>query len=275
MVFGFPSTTAAGIKAISLFHTHGFTVTVNTARSLQEVKQYCRAYGFAGGVAEYGAVVWDGVKDRTIALIGLRARQQLQRVQDALRQIPGVFLNDNYQHSLRAFTYQDGRTAPLPVALVNDLLHRLEAHRLRVHQTGLDTAVVARDIDKGTGLLALLSLTGLSSSEAVAIGDSEPDLAMFRVAGASFAPGNVSCRQEAQLLGCSIAALPYQPGLLQIARKIAHPRGGACDRCWEVETSWPKSKDLFISLLEAADKKPLDLLLRHGLNPSILRVFRK
>jgi hydroxymethylpyrimidine pyrophosphatase-like HAD family hydrolase len=274
MVFGFPSTTAAGIKAISLLHAHGFTVAVNTARTLQEVKQYCRAYGFAGGVAEYGAVVWDGVKDRTIALMGVEARQQLQRVKDSLRQIPGVFLNDDYQHSLRAFTYQEGRTAPLPAALVNDLLLRLGAHRLRVHQTGLDTAVVARDIDKGTGLEALLSLTGLLPSEALAIGDSEPDLAMFRAAGAAFAPGNISCRQEAKLLGCSIAALPYQPGLLQIARKIAHPEGGGCDRCRGVETAWPKN-DLFISLLEAADKKPLDLLLRHGLRPSILGAFRK
>src|SRR5262249_176085 len=168
-------------------------------------------------------------------------------------QIPGVFLNDDYQHSLRTFTYHDGRTVPLPGTLVNDLLYRLETHLLRVHQTGLDTAVVAKDIDKGTGLQALLSLTGLSPNAALAIGDSEPDLAMFRVAGASFAPGNISCRQEAQLLGCSIAALPYQPGLLQIARKIAHPQGGSCDRCRAVEAARPKNKELFLSLLEAAD----------------------
>src|SRR5207253_3938425 len=69
MVFGFPSTTAAGIKAMSLLHAHGFAIAVNTARTLDEVKHYCRAYGFAGGVAEYGSIVWDAARDRELMLV--------------------------------------------------------------------------------------------------------------------------------------------------------------------------------------------------------------
>src|SRR5206468_4173960 len=53
-IFGFPSTTAAGVRAVSLLHAHDVAVAVNTARTPSEVKEYCSAYGFVGGVADYG-----------------------------------------------------------------------------------------------------------------------------------------------------------------------------------------------------------------------------
>ncbi len=276
MVFGFPSTTAAGIKAISLLHGHGFAIAINTARTLHEVKQYCRAYGFAGGVAEYGSVLWDAVSEQERVLVSTESLRQLEQAQDAFQRIPGIFLNGDYQYSLRAFTYQDGRTKPLPPLLVQDLLASLKVDRLQVHHTGLDTAILAKENNKGTGLLSLLAFVGLPADDVLAIGDSEPDLAMFRVVHRSFAPGNISCRREAYLLGCHVAHLPYQPGLLQIVRKIAHPEGGTCHRCRAIDAGWPKDSSLFVSLLTVADRKPLSLLLRNSFDPSALAaVFRK
>ncbi len=275
MAFGFPSTTAAGIKALSLFSSHGFTVALNTARTLDEVQEYCAAYGLAGGVAEYGSIVWDHVNNRQMNLVDSESMRQIGEAQRALRGIPGVFLNKDYQCSLRAFTYKNGRTMPLPPSMAQDLLAKLKLNRLQVHHTGLDTTITARESDKGKGLLALLSLAGIDSIQVNAVGDSEPDLAMFRVAGRSFAPGNVSCRREAQLLGCHIASCVYQPGLLEIARRIVHPDGGACSQCQAVDSSWRKDTRLFPSLLKAADEKPLSLLFRYFLDPSLLKVFRK
>lgn len=275
MVFGFPCTTAAGIKAISLLHAHGFCIAVNTARTLQEVKQYCRAYGFAGGVAEYGGVLWDAIANRERILVDPVSLEQLHKARSAFRKIPGCFLNDDYLYSLRVFTYQNGRTSPVPPLLAQDLLAGLNADRLSVHHTGLDTAIVAKQVDKGTGLLSLLDFVGLPNVDVVAVGDSEPDLAMFRVANGSFAPGNVTCRKEAQLLGCSIAGSSYQPGLLEIAKRIVHPKGGACDRCKSINVNWPKDKNVFLSLLEAADQKPMTLLLRNFSSLSFLAPFKK
>jgi len=276
MVFGFPSTTAAGVTAVSLLHAHGFAIAVNTARALHEVKQYCRAYGFAGGVAEYGSVIWDAVREQERVLVNTESLRQLEQAQDALRRIPGVFLNGDYQYSIRAFTYQGGYTKPLPPLLVQDVLASLKLDRLEAHHTGLDTAILAKEINKGAGLLSLLAFVALPADNILAIGDSEPDLAMFRVANRSFVPGNISCRDQADLLGCYVATLPYQPGLLQIARKIVHPDGGACDHCQSVETSWPKDNDLFASLLSVADKKPFSLLLRNSFDlPALAAVFRK
>src|SRR5215469_4524071 len=274
MVFGFPSTTAAGIKALSLLACHGFTVALNTARTLREVKEYCYAYGLACGVAEYGGVAWDRVQNRQVSLVDAESMRELEEVRGALRRIPGVFLNEDYQYSLRAFTYQNGRTVPLPHSMAQDLLSGLKLNRLHVHRTGLDTAVTAKETDKGAGLRALISLAGLADAGVTAVGDSEPDLAMFRTAGRSFAPANVSCFKEAQLLGCHIATSAYQPGLLEIARSIIHPGGGYCKRCRDVDSGWRQDKRLFVSLLNAADKKPLSLLFRDCSDPALLNVFR-
>jgi hypothetical protein len=63
-LFGFPCTTAAGIEALSLLGDHGFSVALNTARSVAEVKDYCQAYSLAGGVAEHGSYIWDAVTQR-------------------------------------------------------------------------------------------------------------------------------------------------------------------------------------------------------------------
>src|SRR5262249_8227012 len=245
MVFGFPSTTAAGIKALSLLAYHGFTVALNTARTLREVKEYCHAYGLVGGVAEYGGVAWDRVQNRQVSLVDAESMRELEEARGALSRIPGVFLNEDYQYSLRAFTYQNGETMPLPHSMALDLLSGMKLNRLHVHRTGLDTAITAKETDKGTGLRALLSLGGLADAGVTAVGDSEPDLAMFRAASRSFAPANVSCRKEAQLLGCHIVASAYQPGLLEIARRIIHPEGGDCKRCRDVDSTWRQDKSLF------------------------------
>ncbi|PYY16284.1 MAG: hypothetical protein DMG61_04670, partial [Acidobacteria bacterium] len=275
MVFGFPSTTAAGIEAISLLHAHGFAIALNTARTLREVKQYCASYGFVGGVAEYGAVCWDGATDREIALVSSESREQLEEVRNAFLRIPGVFLNEDYRYSLRAFTYQGGRTVPVPSLLVQDLLAGLKVDRLQAHHTGLDTAILAKESNKGSGLLSLLDAVSHTGCETLAIGDTEPDLSMFRVARRSFAPGHIPCRREAQLLRCGIADHAYQPGLLQIARRIIHPNGESCDRCHTVKSALSRNDGLFVSLLKAADQKPQSLLLRNGINPSALLLFRK
>jgi hydroxymethylpyrimidine pyrophosphatase-like HAD family hydrolase len=203
------------------------------------------------------------------------ARQQLADVAQALRQIPGVFLNEDYQHSLRAFTYQNDRTTPLPPLLVQDLLASRKADCLQAHHTGLDTAILARETNKGSGLIALADLVGLTKPSFFTIGDSEPDLAMFRVASQSFAPRNVSCAREARSLGARIAHAPYQPGLLEISRWIVHPQGGACDRCWPVDAFWPREKSLFISLLEGADKRSLLSTISSAFSPSLWAAFRQ
>ena len=273
-LFGFPCTTVAGIKALSLLGAHGFSVALNTARSVAEVKDYCQAYSLAGGVAEHGGYIWDAVTQRGQVLVSPEAMHQLDELKRNLRRLPGVFLDDRHQYSIRAFTYQGkpraliplllnwfrpfsagiGAPVPLPTLLVHHLMAALRLDRLSFHHTTIDTTIVAKDIDKGTGLSALRSWVLGLDAETIAVGDSESDLSMFRAATRSFAPAQIDCARQARLLDCQIARHSYQRGLLDIARLLVHPDGRLCERCTEVENTWSTSKVLFLELLQAADQ---------------------
>jgi len=163
----------------------------------------------------------------------------------------------------------------LPTLFIRDLMAGLGADRLGFLQTYADTAIVAREVDKGKGLLALLDLAGQRGIETNAIGDSEPDLAMFRVATRSFAPSNISCRSGAESLGCRIADRAYQAGLLRSVRAMLHPGGGRCGRCRSVVGWRPKAAAglLFWEVLEAADRGRPRLLLQALLDPVSLRAL--
>lgn len=272
-IFGFPSTTAAGIQAVSLLASHGMAVALNTARSVPELKEYCRAYGFVGGVAEYGAFAWDAASGREQVLVSSESLAQMDQLKNRLRTIPGVFLNDAYQFSIRAYAYQRGRTVPLPEMLVRGLIASLNLDRLKLHQTHTDSTVTAAEADKGSGLQALLSLAGHTGLETVAVGDTEPDLPMFRVASRCFAPAQISCPQPARLLGCRIAKRRHQLGLLEIVRSLAHPDGGRCGKCLPPDLAVDGPDGVFLHLLHVADRNQAGLLVWSLFDPKAIRAF--
>jgi hydroxymethylpyrimidine pyrophosphatase-like HAD family hydrolase len=281
-LLGFPCTTAAGIEAISLLATHGAQVVINTARSTTEVREYCTAYGFAGGAAEHGAFVWDAGKGVGKVLADETELHQLAALRARLRELPGVFLDERHQFSIRAFLYRDSRpglitsllcnceselSAPLPSLLMQALFAELRLDRLDFHSTSIDTAVVARSADKGTGLTALVNLLGVSHSETIAVGDSEPDLAAFRIAARSYAPSHIGCAREARFLGCRIASRPYMRGLLESVRHFLHPHGGICPSCIAARDRVLGLQPWLLEPLRSADRSRGVNLLRAFADP--------
>jgi hypothetical protein len=114
---------------------------------------------------------------------------------------------------------------------------------------------VAKEVNKGTGLVALRDWVLGEAAETIAIGDQEPDLMMFRAATQSFAPANIGCAREARLVGCQIAGQSYQRGLLEIARTLTKLDARSCERPSEGTTTSERSRDLFMDILRAADQK--------------------
>jgi hydroxymethylpyrimidine pyrophosphatase-like HAD family hydrolase len=289
-VFGYPCTTAAGMEALSLLATHGYSVALNTARSAAEVKDYCEAYGLAGGVAEHGAYLWDAVAQCGQPLVDQETMVQLDELREQLRRIPGVFLDDRHQYSIRAFMFEmrprslllrllnsirsfgvgQGVPTPLPTLVVNHLITTLRLDRLSFHHTMIDTAIVAKDTDKGTGLTALRDRVLGPDAETIAIGDTEADLPMFRAATRSFAPAQISCRRRARLLGCEISRYRYQRGLLDIVRTLlgCGPGGDPIERANESD-----GETLFLDLLRAADHPNARALVRALFDRATFRIF--
>jgi hydroxymethylpyrimidine pyrophosphatase-like HAD family hydrolase len=274
-IFGFPSTTAAGIRGISLLHAHDFPLAVNTARSVMEVKEYCKAYSMVGGVAEYGAFVWDAISGKEQGLLSSASLEQLNVVSRELRKIPGVFLNDDYKYSVRAFTYHRGVTVALPTMMIQNLIASLKLDRLTFHQTFLDTAVVSKETDKGRGMIAMLELAGQPKAPTIAIGDSEPDLPMFAAATRSYAPAHIACKQSARMLGCALGNGTYQVGLLDIVRRIVHDDGRRCARCTACERLLSNNSDLFVEMLKIADLGRISSLAKAIVSRRVLSAFRQ
>jgi hydroxymethylpyrimidine pyrophosphatase-like HAD family hydrolase len=288
-IFGFPATTAAGINALSLLKAHGICIALNTARSAQEVREYCHAYALAGGVAEYGSYLWDAVQQREQILISAEAARQLEKLRVYLRKIPGVFLDERHQHSIKAFSYRqkprqrilsllrpqegssigDGVLVPISTQLVQQALVDLRLNKLRFFHTSIDTTIVAKETNKGVGLVALRDWVLGREAETIAVGDGEPDLAMFGVATRSFAPAHIGPRRKARLLGCQVAVYPYQRGLLDIARKITHSDNGRCEQCACGEDDPLAQADPFLAALKAADRRWSTNLLRAMLKPAV------
>lgn len=151
---------------------------------------------------------------------------------------------------MRTFSVGLGVPTPLPTLVLNHLITTLGLDRLSFHHTTIDTAVVAKDVDKGTGLIAMRNWVVGPDAETIAIGDTEADLPMFRAATRSFAPGQISCRRQAQLLGCEISRQRYQRGLLDIARTLV----GNASFSEPIEAAGQSDGEtLFMDALRAAD----------------------
>jgi hypothetical protein len=212
-----------------------------------------------------------------------------------LQGIPGVFLDDRHQYSIRAFTYRDkplglvatlvkairslgvgdGALAPLPTLLISHLMTELGLDKLSFHHTSIDTTVVAKEVDKGTGLSALRDWVLGADAETIAVGDQEPDLAAFRVATRSFAPANIGCAREARLLGCQIARHSYQRGLLEIARALACPDGRRPEQPIENKMPPGDPPDLFLDVLRAADRNWTTNLMNALFDLDRFRILRR
>ena len=291
-IFGFPTTSAAGVTALSHLNRNGFSVALNTARSVSEVKEYCDAYGLVGGSAEYGSYIWDAVSGKGRVAIDPTAAQQLEKLRLRLRAEPGIFLDERHEYSIRAFSYKkksgglfenfskrsevgDGAVAPISSFVIDSVIKELELDRLSYHHTGIDTTVIAKGVNKGTGLIALRDWVLDADAKTIAVGDQKPDLYMFHAASHSYAPANIDCRKHARILGCTIARQAYQNGLLEIATEIVARFGSHGNKdvtSVPLESHLPNN-GLFSELLEIADNRPVKNFLRAVFDSNAFKVF--
>ena len=275
-ILGFPSTTANGIRSLSLLRAHGVCSVINTARSLEEVKTYCKYYGFAGGIAEYGSILWDDIEQKAEILISQEGLNELKLVRDALDDVPGVFTNPFYQFSIRAYSYDRQRTTPIPSATIGELFYKLGIRHLTVKPTYIDTAIYDRSTDKGKALLKLKEQKGMKDGRVGAAGDTESDLPMLIVADRGYLVDNstIDLKRKARSYGILITRSSFQSGLLEGVNNYLHGGNGeTCPVCKTVFKRPANRADTFWKFLEIADRPKYKLWL-HALDRNTLRVFQ-
>lgn len=255
-IFGFPATTADGVKGLSLLRSHQVCTIIDTARGLDEVRDYCRTFGFPGGIGEYGSVIWDDLCERAEVLISEPAQVQLNRVREALQEIPGVFINPNYRYSIKAYGFGKTRTAPLPTAMIGELFSRLGIDALNAKASYIDTAITDKQVNKGKALLRLLEMKGVQGGRSGSVGDTESDFPMLRVTSKGYLVNNssVELKRKSSVHHIEIMKESFQKGFLQSIIHFLHPeQRQVCRRCAAVMDELDQRQELLWKLADIAN----------------------
>jgi hydroxymethylpyrimidine pyrophosphatase-like HAD family hydrolase len=225
---GAPAPAPAGTMALRGLRAHGYQVLLATGRPVPEVRDRCRAYGLPGGVAEYGAVVYDAVRDRSTSLVAGPDRTPLTAL---LSGLPSVTLDPQYRWCVRAHRGSGGDRTGLDDETVRELSGRPEAAGFAVVQGQTQTDFVPVGVDKAAGVAALLEL--LDAPEGIrpvlAVGDSATDIPLLRWARHGCTPANAAATvREA---GITVLRRPYQAGLADAVGRLLGHSPGRCSRC--------------------------------------------
>jgi hydroxymethylpyrimidine pyrophosphatase-like HAD family hydrolase len=90
---------------------------------------------------------------------------------------------------------------------------------VEVVDTGYAYHVKTPGVEKGEGLIEVADALGLEPESFVAIGDSENDVSLFRVAGESYALANADDRAKAA--ADTVVGGAFSDGTLSVLRSLA------------------------------------------------------
>jgi hydroxymethylpyrimidine pyrophosphatase-like HAD family hydrolase len=260
---GFPALSPAGARVLRALTRHGYRPVLATGRSLLEVRDRCAAYRLAGGVAEYGAAVYDHRTGRARSLLTADEEDELRALRAALAELPGVWLDPRYERSIRAYRVgADGRRSGLDAATVERSLARTGgADRIRAWPAESQTDFTAARVDKGTGVQGLAS--ALAGGVALAVGDSLSDLPMLRRAQRAFAPANAEAPLRRAGANIEVVGRPCQAGLaLAVASFLGHEPAG-CPLC-EPPAVFTADARLLLAVLAALEGSGQEKLRQAG-----------
>jgi hydroxymethylpyrimidine pyrophosphatase-like HAD family hydrolase len=228
-VMGFPALTPVSAQALRALIAHGYRPAVVTGRSLGEVIERCRAYGLAGGVAEYGSATYIRSEDRITAIGADEDQAVLERLRTDLAARDGVELNTDYALGIRAFVRDGGGARrALPDDLLAEARHAADAPDVVAIVGDAQTDLVGADIDKGRGVRALASALGVGVPLEFAVGDTAADVSLLELAVRPYAPahGKAALADRA-----TITRHAYQAGFADaVGHLIGHTPGG-CPVC--------------------------------------------
>jgi hydroxymethylpyrimidine pyrophosphatase-like HAD family hydrolase len=230
-VLGFSALTPAAARGLRALIAHGYRPLLCTGRSGPEVIERCKAYRLAGGVAEYGAVIYVAGSGPADTLLAAEETATVQRLRVAVGALDGVRTDPRYRQAVRAYRANgDGEPRRLHDDELTAALDGAGANAIRRIHGDRQTDLVLRRVDKGTGVRALAARLGVDDDPplALAVGDSLPDVPMLHLAARAFVPAHAA---RAVRLHAHTTRRPWTAGFAEaVGEVIGHPAGG-CPRC--------------------------------------------
>jgi hydroxymethylpyrimidine pyrophosphatase-like HAD family hydrolase len=237
-----PSLTPSSALALRALLLHGYRIVLATGRSLDEVRERCQAYRLIGGVAEYGAVIYNHSTGKVSSQLGEAEIADLERLRSVLLTDNTMHVDPDFRYSVRAYRIdRTGRRRGLADEATASALDRsgMQGRMCAIRGDGQPDFVNA-GIDKGTGLRAFMAQSEFQNVQvqgrplAFAVGDTKSDLPMFELAVHAFAPANADASVKdaaANREHIRVMKRPHQRGLAQaIALMLRHPPAG-CPVC--------------------------------------------
>jgi hydroxymethylpyrimidine pyrophosphatase-like HAD family hydrolase len=254
---GFPALTCTSALALRSLLQHGYRPIVVTGRSLAEVQERCSTYNLAGGVAEYGAVVYNHQTGSIHETTTASDHQALDRLRGAFQTVEGVLLDQNYHHSVRAYEPDgDGRRRGLSAGIAERLLaERGLEDKIRPIRGDSQTDFVISSITKATGVRLLTAdmraeNAGLRDKPlALAVGDTVTDLPFLSLARLAAAPGHVDDRMRRA--DVTVLRRKYQAGMAQAVAKLLGHSPGSCAVC---EWRCPSESRFLLTIIGAQER---------------------
>ncbi len=230
----FPAIGPVGALALRRLHRHGFRALLASGRSLDEVRDRCKAFQLPGGVGEYGSVVYVTAGDEVRTPLNADDRAALDRVRNVLDGTDAVYADPIYRYCVRAHEVTPDAKRR---GLTGEAAHRVVTEagvtgRVSIVAGELQTDFVAAGIDKAVGLRALARALGEPDDAdpilRFAVGDAEPDIPMFRVAAHPYTPAGAASGILAHAAGMRS---PGPAGLAEaVSRQLGHRHCSQCAR---------------------------------------------
>jgi hydroxymethylpyrimidine pyrophosphatase-like HAD family hydrolase len=267
---GFPSLSSSSARSLCALIQHGYVVVLASGRSFEEVKERCNAYHLAGGVAEYGSVLYSRVSGKAISLLTEAERGVMFQLRSRILSTPGISLEAGYRYCVRAYQVdKTGKHSRLSEEIISRILEDSKStSQVYVIQGDGQTDFVASRINKGAGLMAwlerfnpdaLTSENGFITDKPLemAVGDSMADVPMLALAKRPFAPSHT--RLDHTLQGIQITSKPYQQGVEQAVRELIHHRPGGCRTCTHaIETA---ETSYMLKILSVQEGGPIKMVV--------------
>jgi hypothetical protein len=252
-------TPAAALSMRALL-AHGYRPVLASGRCVADIADRCRAWGLAGGVAEYGSATFEMELARVTSLIDERAAVVLDRLALLLADCEGVRVDSDYRFSVRAYCERDGQRGPVPPETVATVLAVGNGVPVKAIVGEGQTDLISGEVNKGRALLALAEALGVDGPRpfVLAVGDTGSDLEMAEVSVRACAPRHADPALARS--GFSVMSARYQRGLRAAVGSLIGHAPGACARCRMPRA--PRERAILEAALAVREGGPADALRR-------------